>query len=305
MENEMKEMQPENSNRWMYILLIVLALGIIGLSIWLISLKGEMKDLLVEKDVQKYELEKELEKLMTEHDQLKLSYGQVSDSLASLDSVILANANEIKELLNYKWEFFTVKKKLDRLQVVAQGYVKKMDSIVTVNQALTQENYQIKEEIKQQKKEYKNLEKVKEDLTIKVDEASVLSVYNLNADPVFAKSGGKETETDKVRRVNRFRVCFTLSANPVTPPGPKTIYIRIAQPDKEIIVPGKGDDYSFMHKGEQLQYTMKKDLNYQNEAVTICVNWNKRESQELQAGVYHVDLFDGDNNIGHTTFELK
>ena len=40
MENEMNNNHPAVSNRWLYILLVVLALGIIGLSVWLISLKG-------------------------------------------------------------------------------------------------------------------------------------------------------------------------------------------------------------------------------------------------------------------------
>ena len=301
----MNNNHPAVSNRWLYILLVVLAIGIIGLSVWLISLKGEMNDLLVEKNIQKFELEQELEKLMTEHTMLKESYGEVSDSLATLDSLIQANATEIKELLNYKWEFFTVKKKLDRLQVVAQGYVRQMDSIVTVNQVLTQENLQIKEEIKQQKREYKNLEKVRDDLSVKVDEASILSVYNLVGQPVYFKSGGKEVETDKVRRVNRVRVCFTIGANTIIEPGSKLIYVRIAQPDKEILVPGRGDEYSFISNGETLQYSIKKEFNYQNEALQMCVSWNKRDSQEMFAGTYHVDIFDGDNNIGHTTFTLK
>lgn len=303
--NDMNHNHPAVSNRWMYILLVVLALGIIGLSVWLISLKGEMNDLLIEKNIQKFELEQELNRLMDDHTLLKENYGEVSDSLATLDSIIMANATEIKELLNYKWEFFTVKKKLDRLQVVAQGYVRQMDSIVTVNHELTQENFEIKEEIKQQKREYKNLEKLRDDLTVKVDEASILSVYNLKGDPVYFKSGGKEVETDKIRRVNRVRVCFTIGANTIVQPGPKTIYVRIAQPDKEILVPGRGTEYSFISNGETLQYSIKKDFNYQNEAIQFCVNWDKRSTQDMYAGTYHVDVFDGDNNIGHTTFTLK
>lgn len=301
----MNNNHPAVSNRWMYILLVILALGIIGLSVWLISLKGEMKDLLVEKNIQKFELEQELEKLMAEHTMLKESYGEASDSLATLDSLIQANATEIKELLNYKWEFFTVKKKLDKLQVVAQGYVRQMDSIVTVNQELTQENFQIKEEIKQQKREYKNLEKVRDDLSEKVVEASILSVYNLKGEPVYTKSSGKEVETDKVKRANRVRVCFTIGANTIIEPGTKTLYVRIAQPDKEILVPGRGDEYSFISNGETLQYSIKKDFNFQNEALQLCLNWDKRDSQDMFAGTYHVDIFDGNNNIGHTTFTLK
>ena len=51
---------PKNSNLWMYILLIVLALGIIGLSIWLISVKRNMSELLTEKEMQRIELVSEL-----------------------------------------------------------------------------------------------------------------------------------------------------------------------------------------------------------------------------------------------------
>jgi hypothetical protein len=305
MNNEMNDNHPAVSNRWLYILLVVLALGIIGLSVWLISVKGEMKDLLVEKEVQKFELEQELDRLMSDHLLLKESYGEASDSLATLDSLIQANAVEIKKLLNYKWEFFAVKKKLDRLQVVAQGYVRQMDSIVTVNQELTQENFEIKEVIKQQKRDYQNLEKVKDDLNTKVDEASILSVYNLTGTPVYQKSGGKEVESDKIRRVNRVRVCFTVGANTIVEPGSKTLYVRIAQPDKEILVPGRGTEYSFDSNGETLQYSIKKDFNYQNESLQFCVYWDKRSTQDMYAGTYHVDIFDGDNNIGHTTFTLR
>ena len=110
----------KNSNLWLYILLIVLALGIIGLSVWLISVKKNMNELLTEKEMQRIELVGELDSLMLEHNQTKESYGEISDSLVVMDSVIQANADEIKQLLNYKWDYYKVKKKLNRLQVIIQ-----------------------------------------------------------------------------------------------------------------------------------------------------------------------------------------
>jgi len=308
MENETpeaNEMAPRNSNNWIYILLVVFALGIIGLSVWLISVKNEVKDLRTEKDIQKWELEKELDSLVLQHVRIKESYGELSDSLAGMDSLFQANAKEIKDLLNYKWEFYKVKKKLDRLQVVAQGYVRKMDSIVYINEELTQENLEMKEEIKIANRNYKSLAEKKEELEGKVDEASILGTYNLRSTPVHVRGSGKETETDKIKRVDRINVCFTLSENSIVSAEKKDLYIRIAQPDKEILTAGRGDKYTFEHKGEILQYSAKKIINYQNEAMDLCVSYNIRSSQELQPGLYHVDVFDGDNNIGHTTFELK
>jgi cell division protein FtsB len=308
MEDQLQENNqptPRNSNLWLYIVLVVLALGIIGVSVWLISTKNEVKQLRAEKDVQKWELERELDSLVLLHVQVKAEYGEVSDSLAGMDSLFQANAKEIKSLLNYKWEFYKVKKKLNRLQVVAQTYVRRMDSIVVVNEILTIENLEMQEEIKIEKRKNKSLEKEKVVLVEIVDEASILSTYNLKGTPVHVKGSGKEAPTDKVKRVKRINVCFTLSENMIVGAGEKILYVRIAQPDKEILIAGRGDKYLFEHQGESLQFSAKKKINYQNEAMEICMKYNIRGTQEIQAGLYHVDVFDGDNNIGHTTFSLR
>ncbi len=302
---EMNVQAPRNSNRWLYVILIVLALGIIGMSFWLLSVKKNMTDLLGEKEQQRMELTMELDSLLVEHNLIRESYGELSDSLATKDSVIQANAVEIKKLLNTKWEYYKIKKKLSSLQKVAQGYVLQMDSLYTVNHELTEENLQIKEEIKIEKRKNRQLEDLSEELSGKVGEASIFNIYNLEALPIHLKGSGKEVATDKIRRAARIRVCFTVGENTIIEPGKKTIYIRIAQPNSEILVKGRGEDYTFLHQGEMLQYSMTETIDYENEAIDICMRWDKRSTQELKPGLYHVDLFEGDNNIGHTLFELR
>lgn len=308
MENEnqnIKEVQARSSNTWMYILLALLALVVIGLSVWLISVKREVITLKSEKEVQRWELQKQLDSIVDEHVKIKQAYGELSDSLVGMDSVFQANAKEIKHLLNYKWDYYKVRKKLTRLQVVAQGYVREMDSIVSVNQSLTQENFEIKEAIKKANRNYQNLEKEKGALEEKVDEASVLHAYNLVATPMHVKGSGKEVPTDKLKRVKRITVCFTVGKNTIVEPGKRTVYLRIARPDKEILMKGRGNKYTFEYLGKALQYSQNKDFDYQNESIDMCLRYNIRNTQDLQPGVYHADLFVGNNNIGHTTFELK
>lgn len=163
----------------------------------------------------------------------------------------------------------------------------------------------MREEIQIERKRNQNLVQEKDELTGKVEEASILGSYNIDANGVRVRGGNNESITNKVRRTDRIKVCFTLSENSIVGAGKKSIYIRVAQPDKQILSKGRTDQYTFEHKGEMLQYTMKKDVNYENEAIDICLSWNRRQSVELQPGLYHVDIFDGDFNIGHTTFELK
>jgi hypothetical protein len=264
-----------------------------------------MKVLKSEKEAQRVELERELDSIMNEHAKIKQEYGELSDSLVSMDSIFQANAKEIKQLLNYKWEYYKIKKKLTRLQKVAQNYVLQMDSLYVVNHQLTEENLQIKEEIKIEKRKNRELQGLTDELTEKVDEASVVGTYNVKANPVRVKGSGKESVTDKIRRTDRIRVCFTVGKNSIVEPGRKTIYVRIAQPDKEILAKGRGDEYTFTYQGEVLQYSIKKEFTYQNEAIDLCIHWNRRQSLELQPGIYHVDIFEGDHNVGSTTFELK
>ncbi len=138
-----------------------------------------------------------------------------------------------------------------------------------------------------------------------MDEASVLSVYNLKSTGIHKKGGGKEIETDKIRRVDLIKVCFTLGENSIVESGNKKIYVRIAEPGKAILVVGRGEEYSFSFNNEMLQYSIAEEVNYENNSIDMCIRWNKRASKELATGLYHVDIFEGNNTIGHTTFTLR
>ncbi|MDA3904988.1 MAG: hypothetical protein PF484_02820, partial [Bacteroidales bacterium] len=134
-----------------------------------------------EKEAQRVELQGELESLLTEHEQTKLAYGNLADSMTVKDSLIVANAKEIKTLLNYKWEYRNVQKKLDKLRIVAQTYVAQMDSLYTVNKELVEENLNIKRRYDSEQRKNIVLEKEKEQLADKIVEASVLEAYNITA----------------------------------------------------------------------------------------------------------------------------
>lgn len=300
------EEKAKKTNIWL-IISIILAVAIVGLFIWFMTTKSHLDNLLNEKEQLRTELATELDSLMSEHEMVKAAYGDLSDSLHVKDSIIQQNAKEIKRLLNTEWEYYKVKKKLSKLQTVAQGYVRQMDSLYRVNEELTQENIAMKKDIETLKDEKDEIEKVRQELTKQVEIASALRAYNIEATPVrFRTWGNKEVPTDKAKRVERIKVCFLLSENEITSSGEKDVYIRIARPDKEILTKTRDDEYTFEHNGEMLQYSIMKTVDYQNQPVDICVYWQKQySSQELQEGLYHVDIFCDGEEIGHSTFTLR
>jgi hypothetical protein len=293
-----------NATRWIYIVLVIFALLIIMLSIWLISTKSNLRELQAEKDQQRIGLQREVDSVISLHNQAKAAYGALADSLVEKDSLIQANATEIRRLLDTEWEYYKIKKKLERLQVISQGYVRQMDSLYSVNRELTEENERIREEVSIERKRNIQLNKAKEELSDKVELVAVFKTFNVKAVGMRQK-GSSESETDKVKRVERIKICFTLAGNNIIVPGKKNIYFRIAQPDRKILAKGRGDEYSFLYKGERLQYSILETIDYKNVDQEICVYWDKRDTQELAEGPYNIDIYEGDAIIGMVTMVLR
>lgn len=132
------------------IIIMALLLAIVGWN-WF-SMRSEVKDLAQMKEDQRVEMQKQLDSLIAEHNLVKVEAGKLADSLRMKDSIILANATEIKKLLDTKYEYGKVKKKLDRLRVITQSYLHQMDSLYTLNRQLQAENAQMKEEIRTEQK---------------------------------------------------------------------------------------------------------------------------------------------------------
>lgn len=294
------------SKGWIYAILGLLAVVIIGLSCWLISLKGDLNSLESEKEQQRADFQAEVDSLLKVHNELKANYGELSTQLAEKDSIIQADAVEIKKLLDSQWDYNRIKRKVAELQTISQNYVHQLDSLYVVNQELVAENERIREEVQEERKQNKNLQRQKEELTNKVNLATVLRIYNLTADAVRFKGGSHETETDKAGRTERIRVMFTIGQNDLVDAGPKTFYLRIADPSKQIITKGMGDEYAFTYQGELLQYTEKVTVNYENKEKDVRAYYIKPSGKNMQPGYYFVDIYDdNDNLIGQTSFDLR
>lgn len=294
------------SKGWVYAILGVLALIIIGLSCWLISLKGDLNTLESEKEQQRADFQAEVDSLIRVHNELKENYGELSVQLAEKDSIIQADAIEIKKLLDSQWDYNRIKKKVTELQTISQNYIRQLDSLYVVNQELVAENERIREEVQEERKQNRNLQRQKEELTNKVNMAAVLHIYNLSAEAVRFKGGSQETPTDKAGRTERVRVQFTIGQNDLVAAGPKNFYLRIADPSKQIISKGMGDEYAFMYQGELLQYTEKIHVNYDNKEKDVRAYYIKPSGKEMQPGYYFVDIYDDNNNlVGQTSFNLR
>ncbi|MHC1706524.1 MAG: hypothetical protein AB9842_03260 [Bacteroidales bacterium] len=289
-------------------IIVILSIVIAILAILLIYTGTSVRTIVVKNDQvsnEKVILQTELDSLLKDHEKIKSEYGHISKSLFVKDSLIQANANEIKELLAYKYDYNKVKKKLDLLRNITQKYVHQIDSLLTVNKTLKNENVEIRETLTKEKERSSVLAKEKDNLTEKVNIGSLLKAYNITSEGVRIKTSGKQLTTEKARRTDAVKVCFTLSENPITQPGPKTVYLRIAKPDNKIVTEGT-DASTFIFNGEPIQYTLKQEIDYQNKSQNICMFWKKKDkNKDAMPGTYNVAVFVDGYEIGKGSFELK
>ena len=301
-ENRKKTNQP----LWLYALLGLLAIALVFFIVRNSSLRTDKEALEAEKEMQRLDFQAEVDSLMKVHNDLKESYGELSQELAEKDSIIQADAVEIKKLLDSQWDYNRIKKKMTQLQEISQRYVRQMDSLYTVNRELVAENERIREEYQNERRQNTNLTRQKEELTNKVNQAATMRISNYSAQAVRFKGSGKESVTDRASRAERIRIDFTVAANELIKPGTKLFYVRIADPKRAIISKGSGDEYSFKANGETLQFTEKVRVNYDGKETAVRAYYTKPDAYELMPGTYFIDVYEeGGKLIGQTGIDLK
>lgn len=277
------------------IILIVLMAGALG---YLVYEYQDQKSRMVEMEEvltsEKDSLTHELENIMYRYDTLKTS----SDTLREQ---ILLEKKRIKYLLRLQasnaQKIKLYKREIKTLREIMKSYIRQIDSLNTRNKILTEENIQVKSQLHTIKKSKEKLEKEKEELTGKVEIASVIPAKNITVAPLNKKGKVK----NKVDKVVKLKVCFTLRENPIAEAGYKTVYMRIQRPDS-IILSGPEAEV-FPAEDNKLVCSAKREVEYLNKDLDMCIFWTNDGS--LIPGKYSVYLYLEGHNIGETTFLLK
>ena len=253
-----------------------------------------------------FELQSELDSLLAEHNRIKAQYGDLSDQLSEKDSIIMANAAEIEQLINSQADYNRIKKQLARLQNISQEYVKEMDQLYQENKALKEENQQVRADLEQEREVTRTMQKNNEDLTQKISNAATFKAYNVKSGGYLVRNKGTEEPTDKASKVKRIKTTLMLGENSLIEPGPVNVYCRIAIPETgKVLTMGTGDTYSFVHNGQRLQYSCKTVVNYNNKAENITLDWDLMSDDKAIKGQYSVQLYTDDQFLGECYFTLK
>jgi len=246
------------------------------------------------------ELQHELDSVLTEYNMIKMEYDSI---LVDKDSIIMANAEEIQRLITQQADYYRIRRQLNLLREVTQNYVRDIDSLVTLNQVLRDENVAFRQEIQRVTVRTTELEADKEELASKVEVASALRAYQFSTEAIRIRSRGREETTDRASRAEQIKVCFTIAENPIARTGNIRVYLRIAAPDGTILRISDDDVYSFFHGADTLQFSASTLIDYQNRETDVCLYWQRLA--EFEPGLYLISLYTDEFRLGETALTLR
>ena len=291
--------QSNNNNRAKILigLLVVLLVSLAGYTYTLIQ---QNKETVLFLEADKAEVQKELEALVVSYNEI-LQDNKLKDKdliaardriIVLLDSVKDYKANlsiitrykaQVKGLKNERTQLF---KRADSLLVVTQRLAVEKDSTtavliktIKVVDSVTTANTQL----------FNSLEK-----------GALIGISNLDATAIIVRKGGKIKETKRATRADKIRVCYTIAPNTLAQAGDRVLYVQVINPDNNII----GDKSNITFGQDLLTYSKSESVFYENQALDVCAIIGTT-GQDVLKGLYTINIFDAQRQIGSTTLMLK
>jgi hypothetical protein len=251
----------------------------------------EMETVLTE---EKDSLANELRRISYAFDTLKTNNDTLNANLArdkeKIVQILAINESNVRLIRQYKKEIKTMRE-------IMKSYIVQIDSLNTRNKLLVAENSEIRQEIKQVRNTNTELSKAKDELSSKVEVASVIQAKDIIAVPL----NKKRKETNRISLLDKLRICFILRENPIAKAGPKVVYLRVIRPDSLVIA--TSPDNLFDYKKNKIIYSASREVDYMNQDIDMCIFLDN--TGDFIVGNYSAELYLEGIIIGRTNFMLS
>jgi len=280
------------------IVIILLLAGIGYLALNLKKQTQENQDMRELAELDKKEMESEYQQFANQYSEMRTQIN--NDSLVmqltreqERTEQLLAELREVKS--TDAREITRLKKELETVRKVLRSYVYEIDSLNRLNQNLTAENTQLKDQYSAAQSEIEGLSSEKATLSEKVAIAAQLNATGIS----LTLNDKRKKTTKRLKKCNTMQLNFSIARNVTASNGIRTIYVRITSPTGTLL----GNAGTFEYENKQLTCTMKKGVEYGGEETPVTMFWNVTTA--LTAGTYHVSIFADNEMIGSRSFTFE
>lgn len=133
-----------------------------------------------------------------------------------------------------------------------------------------------------------------------VENAAVLQTVNVKSFGVIERTSGKQIPTERARRSDKIKVCFTVAKNSLVGSGDKELYVQVIDPKDNVL--GANEQIQLGEK--VLNYSLVSKFNYENKSLDVCEFVDPRGG-DFVSGNYTVNIFNQKELVSTTKFNLK
>lgn len=286
-------------------LLLVFVFAVIGMMVACNGDKKKLED--KEKELAELRQLAELDKKEMENQYAEFAsqYGELKrnvkdDSLINRLNQEQARAeNLLKELKRTKAdnsaEILRLKNELATVRAVLRDYIRQVDSLQQVNQALVGERDMARADAERVRQENSNIQAENSHLNERVAIAAQLNATGISVTPL--KKNGKNAK--KSKDIARFAVSFTITRNVTATAGNRTVYVRLLKPGQQVV----NQSGTFHYENRNIGYSAAKTIEYSGQEVRTSVY--VPVSEFLSGGTYSAYVFADGQMIGSGNVTLN
>ncbi len=255
------------------------------------KLVGQLND-------EKQDLTEQIQMLQNDYEGLSSDYDSINAQLDSSREEIAQLVERVKKTeATNRAKIRQYQKELGTLRTIMKSYIVQIDSLNTLNHKLTAEAASARKEAAASKRLNAELSQQVEDLTGRVTAGAVLKARGVRLEAY----NNNDKLTDRSGKVSRLLVTLSLLENELTPKGPVRVYVRVTDPDGNLLTDGRNT--SFTISEETLQATASREVDYQGAEVEMGIYVNNIPS--FRKGVYSVTAYTNQGQIGSAELLLR
>jgi hypothetical protein len=285
---------PDSSLKGYKIVIVILAFILVAVSgLYFYQSSQLKKDFAIERDTltnRMMAIRADLDSLHTENDSLNLTIVLERERTDSVMEALVKERNVSRATIR------RYQKELGTMRTVLSTYVHQIDSLNTLNRKLITENVGIRRQVTSERLRAEKAEEKAEDMTLKIRQGSRVMAREIRLLPL----NNSDKEVTRVSRAARLRVDFVLSANALTNPGNRAVYVRITGPDGYVLANAGQDTFTF--EDDPLIYSAMREVDYRNDDLGVGIYYN---GSDIAAGTYKVEVYMDGMLVGTTETILR
>ncbi len=281
-----------------FAVLLAVAAGLLLREVFEARLQAEVA--LEEKTIalqEKQEIEEQLNELEEEYVELSVKHEHLEGAIRQERARIARLRQEMRGIDPADAQKY--KEQIQELEDRLEEYREQVRMLEAENQSLESEKSQMQSTLNQTTARFDELEQRKKELEELVDKASYLTISGITAQGIRERRRGDEP-TDRARRTDKLQICWTVNENLVAEPGNREFHVRIIDPNNRVLA--ASDQNTFDHNGEELVYSLRRQINFRNDQQNVCVVWTQDE--RFESGYYNVNIYAEGREAGYKLFEL-